>query len=86
MEKIKLRIWDSKLLNEAYLIATQMRIQIEILMQQSMQNGVVQLPHSMVPSDTLYELVLCNEMMYNLLIDKELIDTGNKKTDRTKIH
>jgi hypothetical protein len=86
MEKIKVRVWDSKLLNDTFVTTTQIKAHIETLIQQVMTNPLAELPHSMVPTQTLYEIVLCNDLMYNLLLDKELIETGNKKTDRTKIH
>lgn len=44
------------------------------------------LPDSLVPTDILYDIVACFEAMHTMLLDLELIKTGNLKSNRNNIH
>jgi hypothetical protein len=82
----KIRLWDNQLLSDTYVKATQIHFHIEQLIAHLPGKLLGELPHSMVPTDVLYELVMCNEFMYELLIDKELLEAGGKKHDMSRIH
>ena len=80
----KLRVWDNELLTDTYSVTSQIQHRIELILNQI--NNQVEIPHSMVPTKTLYEIVLGFDLMYNLLLDKELISLGHKKQDKSKTH
>ena len=79
----KLRIWDSKLISDIYSIAAQMRHSIDIIIENSNGIDIVALPNSMVPTETLYELCICYEMLYSKVLEYDLINTGNIKQTHT---
>lgn len=82
----KLRVWDSDLLTSTYEKTSQIQANIEQLIDAIESHNVSDLPNSLVPTDTLYEVVLSFDLMFNLLLDKQLIETGNKKQDKNTIH
>lgn len=82
----KLRVWDSDLLTSTYEKTSQIQANIEQLIDAIESHNVGDLPNSLVPTDTLYEVVLSFDLMFNLLLDKQLIETGNKKQDKNTIH
>jgi hypothetical protein len=82
----KLRVWDNALLSHTYEISMQMEVQIRHMMLQLSSEDLSELPHSMVPTKTLYELAVSNDLMYNMLLDNDLIKSGNKKQEPTKHH
>lgn len=82
----KLRVWDSDLLTSTYEKTSQIQASIEQLIDAIESHNVGDLPNSLVPTDTLYEVVLSFDLMFNLLLDKQLIETGNKKQDKNTIH
>lgn len=76
----KLRVYDSKTLADNYAIATQFEHRLEQLVESNNLEGISQLPDSVIPSSTLYALVLCYNVMYNILCEDQLIKDGHTKT------
>jgi hypothetical protein len=81
----KLRIWDSKFLADTYSIVAQMQAQLDSILENSDVQHFSDLPDSMIPSQTLYEISLCFELMYLKLLEYDLLNTGNKK-HTTSLH
>jgi hypothetical protein len=75
----KLRVWNTKLLNDIYAISTQLRASIENISKQTGIMNLAVLPPSTIPTSTLYELVACYEVLYNRLLEEDLLKTGNIK-------
>jgi hypothetical protein len=75
----KIRIWDTKLLTDVFAIAAQMQLQLEDIVKQTGVTNLKSLPNSMVPTETLYHLVISYEILYNRLLDADLLNTGNAK-------
>lgn len=75
----KIRIWDSQLLTNGFVLASQFKQNIETLFGEFNLMSIKEMPPSMIPSDTLYEIVLGYVTMYNTLLDHELLNTGNRK-------
>ena len=42
------------------------------------------LPMSLVPTDVLYDLMMCYHAMYNKLLEESLVQNGYPKTSTTK--
>lgn len=82
--KRKFRLWDSNSLFQGYERATQICAKIE----ESCKNDAnpEDLPMSLVPTDILYDLMVCYHAMYNKLLDESLIQNGYPKTNPTKKH
>ena len=80
------RAFDSKILAATYNTLAQMQDNIETIVRNSEVDGPEDLPHSLVPTQTLYEIALCYDVMYNLLVDDHLIKSGNPKHSSTTIH
>lgn len=81
-----LRTWDNELLNTVYITSIQIEKQIEQLVNELSKEDITELPHSMVPTKTLYEIVMSIDLMYNILLNNDLIKSGNKKQDLSKTH
>ena len=79
----KLRVYDSKTLADNYAIATQFEHKLEQLVRDNEMTSVSQLPDSVIPSDTLYALVICYNVMYNILCADQLIKDGHTKPSNT---
>jgi hypothetical protein len=78
----KFRIWDSNSIFQGYERAIQICARIE---EACAQNSSPQdLPTSLVPTDVLYDLMICYHAMYNKLLDESLIQNGYPKTNSTK--
>ena len=77
----KPRIWDSKLLADTHSVSLQIQTHIENMEQQLANINIEEFPHSMVPTQTLYNLVICYNLAYNLLLDNELLKSGNNKQE-----
>ncbi len=83
----RFRIWDSSLIADNYSTLVQMQYQIETLIAGNKEDiGPEDLPPSMVPTEVLYSVALCYEMMYDMLVKAELVDTGNAKPNNATIH
>lgn len=79
------RIWDSITLQDVAKHAVQIKSKIN---QICLEHNATpqQLPHSLVPSDHLYDLAVAFEAVYEKLIEYELVKTGNLKSNRNNIH
>lgn len=79
MSENKLRAYDSKLLADNYALASQFEYKLEQLVKSNELQSVAQLPDSVIPSATLYSLIICYNVMYNLLCADHLIKDGHTK-------
>lgn len=79
----KLRTWDSKLLSDVFVLLEQMQFGIEQISRNVSAVSLSDLPNSMIPTQTLYEISLCYELMYNKLLEHDLLSTGNIKQSST---
>lgn len=79
------RIWDSIALQEVAKNAIQIKSKItQICIEHNATPQ--QLPHSLVPTDHLYDLAVAYEALYQKVLDYDLAKTGNLKTNRNNIH
>jgi len=79
----KLRVWDIKVLSDVYVLLGQMQSAIEQITKNTAAQSLADLPNSMIPTQTLYEISLCYELMYSKLLEHDLLDTGNIKSTHT---
>jgi hypothetical protein len=77
----KFRAWDSEILLEAVKISLQIRSKIEEMCIATRTNPD-DLPNSLIPTSNLYKLVCAYEASYNALIENDLVQSGNLKTDK----
>jgi len=75
------RVWHSKQLSDAYVIATQIQQQIEMLFLNTDAGSLRDLPHSMIPSESLYEIVHGYHLLFDAVLENDLLTTGNKKSE-----
>lgn len=80
--KRKFRLWDSNSIFQGYERAIQIAAKIE----ESCKGNInpENLPMSVVPTDILYDIMICYHAMYNKLLDESLIQNGYPKTTTTK--
>lgn len=82
----KFRVWDSDLIYSVLTDTEQIRNQIEAICveKQVHPDG---LPHSLVPTDLLYNITACFVAMVDRLEAEDLIQSGNKKPSKVnKVH
>jgi hypothetical protein len=72
----KTRIWEDALVNAALRHSLQIQENIENLVNTS-ETQPNELPPSLVPSDLLYNLAGCYQLLYNIILKRDLIETGN---------
>jgi hypothetical protein len=78
----KIRIWEDSHINSAIKHAIQIKENIEHLAQQQQS-----LPQSLVPTDLLYNLVTCFYILYEVTLERDLLETGtNPATLKNNIH
>lgn len=75
----KLRVWDSKVLSDVFVLLQQIQTGIEQLVEKTGAQSLADLPNSMLPTEKLYEITLCYELMYSKLLEYDLLATGNTK-------
>lgn len=75
----KLRVWDSKVLADVFVLLQQIQAGIAQLVNKTGAQSLADLPNSMVPTEKLYEITLCYELMYSKLLEYDLLATGNTK-------
>jgi hypothetical protein len=80
----KLKIWDTRLISDTYTITAQMQAQIDAIVEQTGVSNLESLPHSMIPTASLYEILICYAMLYNRVLDADLLNTGNAKQTQLK--
>jgi hypothetical protein len=78
----KFRFWDNRLLFQNLERVLQFKDQIENV---AITNNlsIEELPQSIVPTPTFYEMLLCYEAMYDKLLEEELITHGYPKSTTT---
>lgn len=80
----KFNTWDSTVLADAVKISLQIRAKIEEMCITT-RTAPDDLPNSLIPTSNLYNLVCAYEAAYNALLDKDLVQSGNQKTNK-QIH
>ena len=87
MPKPGFKIWDSSALADAEKVCLQIKEKIETLSEDS-KTEIENLPHSLVPSAVLYDMAICFDAAYNMLLERDLVLTGNLKSSnkRNNIH
>jgi len=82
----KFRIWDSAKLAKNLKIAIQIRAKIQEIAIES-KVPINEVPQSLVPTSTLYDLTVCYEALYNKLLDLDLVETGDfKQPNKNNLH
>lgn len=76
---------DNIILQDTIKLALQIKQKIEKLTHDVKQPPEA-LPDSLIPTDILYDIVACYEATYTMLLDQQLIKTGNLKSNRNNIH
>lgn len=81
------RIWDSASLADSEKICLQIKENIEVMSQEN-RLETQYMPPSLVPTQYFYDIVACFDAMYNMLLERDLVMTGNLKspTKRNNIH
>lgn len=77
------KIWDSAVLAQVLSLANQIQANISEIAVKTGTHALSNLPPSTLPTQTLYELCLCYEAMYNKLMEYDLLTTGNIKSTST---
>jgi len=70
----KFRVWDNRLLYETLQKVIQVTNTVETKCGDKLSPG--DLPQSIVPTDTLYEICLCYQSLYEKLETEELLQSG----------
>ena len=76
----KFRIWDSLHIHETVNHGIQLRTKLEQLCVEN-NKQLHELPNSLIHSDLLYMIVASNEVMYNKLLEQDLLKTLNPTTN-----
>ena len=79
----KFRAYNSKLIADTYAITQQFQAKIEELVKANEGSDVSDLPASVIPTDTLYAILLCYDVMYNTLCTEHLIKDAHIKPTGT---
>lgn len=81
------KLWDSIALADNIKLALQIKNKIEKLSHEG-QVEVQDMPDSIVPTEALYEMMACFVAAYDMLLDQELVRTGNLKSSskRNNLH
>jgi hypothetical protein len=74
----KTRIWEDSLVGAALKHCVQIQENIEHLADTS-ETQPYEMPGSLVPTDVLYNLATCYQLLYGILLKQDLIETGNTK-------
>lgn len=81
----KFRIWDSAELAKNLKTAIQIRAKIQEIAIES-KTTIANVPQSLIPTSVLYDLTVCYEALYNKLLELDLLESGNFKTDKNNLH
>jgi hypothetical protein len=73
------KIWENRQISNTYMVSEQIKAHIETMFINLGANSLNDLPSSMVPTETLYELVLGYSTMFDQLMESDLLKLGNKK-------
>jgi len=82
MSSRKFRVWDNNYIFHSYEKALQIKHKIDHI---ATTTRVSDMPLCAVPPDVLYELVTCYQVMYDRLLEENLIVAGYPKTTN-KLH
>jgi hypothetical protein len=64
-------------------IVEQLKAQLEHLYLNLDAPSLKELPHSMIPSETLYEIVAGYHTLFNAVLDNDLLKSGNKRQNNS---
>lgn len=82
----KLRTYNNEVLGNTYVLTSQIEAHIDALVEANPNlEKISDLPDSLVPTNTLYSIVLCYNLMYNILVASHLKEDGYPK-QTTTIH
>jgi hypothetical protein len=81
----ELKLWENAAINDAVKHAIQIRENIEHIAITS-NAEITSMPASIVPTGLLYNLACCYEILYNLALMQQLIETGNLRSTTNNIH
>lgn len=76
----KLRVWNSAVLTSVLNTSTQIQAGVGNLAINTGVQSLSDLPPSLIPTETLYELCLCYDMLYAKALEHDLLSTGNIKS------
>lgn len=79
------KVWDSIALNDTEKVVLQIKQKIEELSEDNKQE-IQDMPDSLIPTGYLYDITACFDAMYHLLLERDLVMTGNLKSKRNNIH
>lgn len=77
MEKFK--VWDTRAFTELYGLVEQIESTIVKLVEEGLVNNLSQLPPSLVPTASLYQLCIAYKLLYDELLEKNLLEVGSKQ-------
>lgn len=80
----KVRIWEDYLLSAALKHCVQLKENIEELAIET-KTQPYDLPNSLVPTDLLYNLANSYTMLYEVLLQQDLKETGNNHVPKSTI-
>lgn len=78
---MKLRSYDSKVLADTFALAAQIESNIDEMLKEDITPS--DLPTSMLPTNLLYNIVVCYNVMYNMITEAHLIKDGHIKPSAT---
>jgi len=79
----KIRAYDNKVIADHYAILAQMLEQIQETMKASKTEDLTNLPDSLVPTSTLFNIAVCYSVMYDALVEHSLVSNGHAKPTNT---
>ena len=79
----KFRVYDTKVIVDTYAKTAQIEQTIADLLESNKEMGVSELPISTVPTSTLYAIVVCYNIMFNMLEENHLVKDGHIKPSAT---
>lgn len=82
----KFRIWDSKLLLEAYQEALQIKSLIETTSESARNQNTTIPEESVVPTEMLYNIMTAYEGLYDAMLKFDLAEFSTQKLTQKTIH
>lgn len=80
----KLRSYNSKVLSDVFAIVMQMQQEIDHIVEANPEiTSISELPPSVLPTQTLQAILVCYDVMFNLLVTDHLIKDGHTKPSGT---
>lgn len=80
---MKIRAYDSKVLADTFALAAQIESNIDGMLAEGKNAKAEDLPTSILPTQLLYNIVICYGIMYNLMTESHLIKDGHTKPSTT---